>query len=154
VKMPIYDIFSGLRENGPIWVEAVDGLEAACARMRERADHNPGAYFVFCSQTNAVLASVDTSNNGPAAYLEKRRGGEMQQYVHTLLFACPSCNFPIVIGRLRTEKLAEQSEALLIKCSFCGKSFKIPSHDARKHYVEDWPDSVNTGSRAAFTNSD
>jgi transcription elongation factor Elf1 len=151
--MPTYDIFSGLREHGPIWLESIDGLEQACARMRDRATLKPGAYFVYCSQTNAVLASVDTSKSVPAVS-PGNRSDALHRYVHTLLFACPDCNLPIVIGRLSVDKNGENNEALLIKCSYCGKSFKVPSQHARRRYVEEWPDAVAASSRTAHTNSD
>jgi hypothetical protein len=66
MKLMVYDIFSGLPSEEPLWLQSVEGLEAACARMRERADAAPGHYFVFCSQTQKVLASADTSHRKKA----------------------------------------------------------------------------------------
>lgn len=152
--MLTYDIFSGLREHGPIWLESIEGLEAACARMRDRATSKPGAYFVYCSQTNTVLASVDTSDGVATVDPGKRSDARLDRYVHTLLFACPECNLPIVIGRLSTDKNGEKNEALLIRCSYCSKSFKVPSQHARRRYVEEWPDAVTASSRTAGINSD
>lgn len=43
-----------------MWIEAVEGLEAASHRMRLLATEKPGEYFVFCTQTNKVLNAVDT----------------------------------------------------------------------------------------------
>lgn len=44
-----------------MWPEAVEGLNTATARMKERARMLPGRYFVFSAEENAVLASIDTS---------------------------------------------------------------------------------------------
>jgi hypothetical protein len=57
-----YDIFSGSRAN-PFWHEPVEGLEAACERMKQVAAQRPGRYFVFCARTGVVLAKIDTSSN-------------------------------------------------------------------------------------------
>jgi hypothetical protein len=56
-----YDIFSGSPQGEPVWLESVDGLDAASQRMHERANQMPGRYFVDCVHTNEVIASVDTS---------------------------------------------------------------------------------------------
>jgi hypothetical protein len=56
-----YDIFSGLRDKDAVWLECVEGLGAAYERMKKIAAKSPGPYFVFCAQTHAVLASIDTS---------------------------------------------------------------------------------------------
>jgi hypothetical protein len=56
-----YDIFSGCRDQNPLWLESVEGLEQACETMRQRAALSPGPYFVFCVTNQAVLASIDTS---------------------------------------------------------------------------------------------
>ncbi|HKN25061.1 MAG TPA: hypothetical protein VJX72_09460 [Candidatus Acidoferrum sp.] len=61
MKVPQYDIFSGTLDRDALWLEAVEGLGAACERMKERAKESPGAYFVFCSTSRAVLASTNTS---------------------------------------------------------------------------------------------
>jgi hypothetical protein len=62
MKIPEYDVFSGKFGDGDaIWLEAVDGLDAACERMKQRAARLPGKYFVFCQTTHIVQASVDTS---------------------------------------------------------------------------------------------
>ena len=57
-----YDIFSGSLNDRPIWLEAVEGLGSATARMQERAKQFPGRYFVYCPEEKTVLASIDTSN--------------------------------------------------------------------------------------------
>jgi hypothetical protein len=32
--------------------------------MKERATQAPGRYFVFCTETHKVLATIDTSKDG------------------------------------------------------------------------------------------
>jgi hypothetical protein len=61
MKVPIYDIFSGAEDEKAVWLEAVEGLGAACTRVREFALDTPGHYFVFCPQTHRILFSIDTS---------------------------------------------------------------------------------------------
>jgi hypothetical protein len=61
--IPTYDIFSGSRDKDALWLEAVQGLGAACDRMKELAAQTKGPYFVFCTSTHKVLASVDTSQD-------------------------------------------------------------------------------------------
>jgi hypothetical protein len=43
-----------------MWLEAVEGLVAACEKMKEHAKKSPGAYFVFCQNRHKVLAHIDT----------------------------------------------------------------------------------------------
>jgi hypothetical protein len=61
MRVPIYDIFSGSRNKDAIWLECTEGLGIAYQRMRELAAKFPGPYFVFCTRTHTVLASIDTS---------------------------------------------------------------------------------------------
>jgi hypothetical protein len=61
MSVPLYDVFCGHPNKEALWIEAVDGLGAANDRMKEHAQRNPGPYFVFCQQTHAVLAAIDTS---------------------------------------------------------------------------------------------
>jgi hypothetical protein len=42
-----YDIFRDLPESGPIWIEAVQGLEDARARLVKLLETRPGDYFVY-----------------------------------------------------------------------------------------------------------
>jgi hypothetical protein len=56
-----YDIFSGSADERPMWIESVEGLSAAKQRMHEFAASTPGPYFLYCVRTEAVLASIDTS---------------------------------------------------------------------------------------------
>jgi hypothetical protein len=54
-----YDIFSGA-ESDALWIECVDGLNAAINRMNAIATEIPGLYFVFGSRERKVLARTDT----------------------------------------------------------------------------------------------
>ena len=58
---PTFEIFLGYFDRDALWLEAVRGLSAASRRMQQRAEEFPGPYFVFCTKTHAVLASIDTS---------------------------------------------------------------------------------------------
>jgi hypothetical protein len=49
-----FDIFK-VTSDGPLWVEAVQGLERAKARMADLALTSPGEYFVHC-QDQGVIA--------------------------------------------------------------------------------------------------
>lgn len=63
MKIPTYDIFAGSPDKA-LWLEAMEGLGAACERMKERATEFPGPYFVFCTGTHKVLAVIDTAKDG------------------------------------------------------------------------------------------
>ena len=59
----LFDIFSGRSpgDQGVRWVDAVEGLEKACARMNDLAAANPGPYFILRLEDKAILAFVDTT---------------------------------------------------------------------------------------------
>jgi hypothetical protein len=60
--IPAFDIFSGrFGEKGAVWLGAVGRLEDARARMFNLAAKQPGAYFVFNSDSQLIVAAVDTS---------------------------------------------------------------------------------------------
>jgi hypothetical protein len=59
-----YDIFSGRTDKQPLWIESVEGLDAAKQRMHDFAASTPGPYFVYRVSTQAVLAFTDTSEAG------------------------------------------------------------------------------------------
>jgi hypothetical protein len=42
-------------------LEALEGLGAACERMRQLAEQTPGPYFVFSIESKAILATEDTT---------------------------------------------------------------------------------------------
>ncbi|HEY4951531.1 MAG TPA: hypothetical protein VIH88_14435 [Candidatus Acidoferrales bacterium] len=53
-----YDIFRDLAETGPIWIEAVQGLDNAKARLTELLEAHPGNYFIFDPLAAKVIASA------------------------------------------------------------------------------------------------
>jgi hypothetical protein len=57
-----YDIFKKLPTGSPIWVEAVQGLEFARARLAKLMQADPGDYLVY-DLTNAKIVE---SLTGPA----------------------------------------------------------------------------------------
>lgn len=69
--VPTYDIFAGqFGFTEVLWIESVEGLGNAQERMKDIARHKPGPYFVFCTRTHQMLASVDNS------VVEKQKGSE------------------------------------------------------------------------------
>jgi hypothetical protein len=63
MKVPKYHVFSGnFRDKGGLWLESVEGLEAAKERVRQLSEKSPGHYYVFCAKTLQPLASIDTSS--------------------------------------------------------------------------------------------
>lgn len=52
-------IFSG-KPGKALWVEAVQGLSNACARMHEIAAQTPGEYFVYSIGSRTILAQTET----------------------------------------------------------------------------------------------
>ncbi len=61
MSVPEYDLFCGIFDKNAMWLEAVEGLGNAFERMKDLASEAPGSYFVFCTRTHQVMASVDTS---------------------------------------------------------------------------------------------
>jgi hypothetical protein len=60
VGEPNFDIFQGLADKNAVWVETVEGLAAARARMEEIARGKPATYFIFCRFDHSILAYIDT----------------------------------------------------------------------------------------------
>jgi hypothetical protein len=61
-----YEIFQGrFDEKDVMWIGIVKGLDAAKIRMEAISAKNPGRYFVFCTKTNSVMATADTSHFSP-----------------------------------------------------------------------------------------
>jgi hypothetical protein len=60
-----FEIFQGRYDrkggNNFIWINAVKGLDEAKSMMQLVAAENPGQYFLFCTRTNTVMATVDTT---------------------------------------------------------------------------------------------
>ena len=51
-----YDLFKGSSQENAIWIEAVEGLEAATERMNHLAAKDTSEYFLF--QAGSIVASV------------------------------------------------------------------------------------------------
>jgi hypothetical protein len=65
------DIFSGVPDQTPIWLEAVEGIASARLRMEHIASRKPGPYFVFYALSHSVVAKIDNRNQPQ----EKRKVG-------------------------------------------------------------------------------
>lgn len=59
MRQPAFDIFLGESEKDAIWLEKVEGLSNAKARMKKFARENPGHYFVS-SENHSILARTNT----------------------------------------------------------------------------------------------
>jgi hypothetical protein len=53
-----YDIFRDLADTGPIWIDAVHGLENAKARLKVLLEARPGNYFIYDPLAAKVIASA------------------------------------------------------------------------------------------------
>lgn len=62
MNVPRYDIFSGRKNKDAVWIEVVEGLGSATARLKQLAVERPGPYFAFSIETGTVIASIDTTN--------------------------------------------------------------------------------------------
>jgi hypothetical protein len=62
-----FEIFRGhyldLLGQDTLWMETVEGLGAARARMAELATEKPGPYFLFSMSDGLVVAIIDTIKN-------------------------------------------------------------------------------------------
>jgi hypothetical protein len=72
-----YDIFSDLADTGPIWIEAVHGLENAQARVTELLQSHSGNYFIYDPLAAKVIASAVKSAQMQAPV---RLAGRSRQY--------------------------------------------------------------------------
>ena len=73
--IPAFDIFSGrYGEKGVVWLGAVARFDDARARIFNLAAKQPGAYFVFNSDTKILVASIDTSPAVRASESDKAKG--------------------------------------------------------------------------------
>jgi hypothetical protein len=60
--VPVFDIFRGrFGEKDAVWLGAAEGLSSARHAMLRFAAKSPGAYFVFRTDSRAVVATVDTT---------------------------------------------------------------------------------------------
>lgn len=55
-----FDIFSGRVNSDVVWIEAVEGLGNAYARMTKIAAEKPGTYFIVY-KASQICGSIDTS---------------------------------------------------------------------------------------------
>jgi len=64
------------------------------------------------------------------------------RYAHTLLFACPNCNFPIATSRIHDQKNLEplEGEIFRVICGKCEEVSNIAGVLAKTHFVTQWPD--------------
>ena len=51
---PIVDIFEKLPDGSPMWVEAVEGLDKARARVKELSQRAPADYFIYSKQNGKI----------------------------------------------------------------------------------------------------
>ena len=60
--VPVFNIFCGrFGEKDVVWLGAAEGLDAARKGMFHFAENQPGEYFVFSSDSQLIVAAVDTS---------------------------------------------------------------------------------------------
>lgn len=60
MQEPTFDIFSGKIGENPVWMEAVEGLSHARARMNDLAAQIPGRYFVYSLSKRVIVAEIET----------------------------------------------------------------------------------------------
>lgn len=51
-----YDIFRKFAEDGPVWIETVQGIEKCKSRLLDLVQRNPGEYFAFDPVHSRVVA--------------------------------------------------------------------------------------------------
>jgi hypothetical protein len=74
-SIPTFNIFSGcFGDKDVVWLGAMEGLAEARDRMLEFAAKQPGAYFVFCSDSQLIVAAVDTGRLMRASERAKAKG--------------------------------------------------------------------------------
>lgn len=81
MRVQEYDVFTGHFDRDPLWLDRIEGLDAAYLRMTERAADSPGPYFIFCTESNSVIATVDTSRANGAAAGDRADSGARSQDV-------------------------------------------------------------------------
>jgi DNA-binding NarL/FixJ family response regulator len=67
LKVPTFDIFSGVPDKNAVWIETVAGLSNARTRMEAIAAQKAGQYFVFSRRDHSILAKKETQKNIGAA---------------------------------------------------------------------------------------
>ncbi len=58
-----YDIFRRLPDGGPVWIEAVQTLEGARARLMSLLEAQPGEYFVYDLVHNKIVEIVEYADS-------------------------------------------------------------------------------------------
>ena len=58
-----YDIFRRLPDGGPVWIEAVQTLEGARARLTLLSEAQPGDYFVYDLIQNKIVEFAEYADN-------------------------------------------------------------------------------------------
>ena len=72
--MTTFDIFqSPCNKNDVVWLECIEGLDAATERMYETAIHRPGIYFVLNLRDHLVVAKTDTRSLASGTILGQER---------------------------------------------------------------------------------
>ena len=59
-----YDVFSGVPHGEVLWLEAIIGLDEAISRVVQRAQENPGHYFVHDPLTRTIVVSIESVRHG------------------------------------------------------------------------------------------
>ena len=73
--VPVFNIFSGrFGEKDVVWLGAAEELDVARERMLHFSAQQPGAYFVFCSGNQLIVAAVDTGRLMRASESAKVKG--------------------------------------------------------------------------------
>ena len=71
LSLPTFDIFRGhYQDKDATWIDAVKGLGNVRDRMRQIANENPGAYFVFSCHDRLGLDILVTTKR-PATASDK-----------------------------------------------------------------------------------
>jgi hypothetical protein len=72
----IYDIFKDDFTGGPLWIEAVEGLEQATNRMEELAAIDTAYdYYLFCAQAGKIVRRLRRKSTR----LDEDSGGASQK---------------------------------------------------------------------------
>ena len=72
MKAQQYDIFSGVVIENAVWLEVVEELGTALNRIKELATIKPGAYFIFCRETQRFIWDQKIRNPAPLVLARSR----------------------------------------------------------------------------------